>query len=135
MDRRLGRRTFVVSLAAFGGGALGVVGGQTYVRAKGSLIDRLATWLSDSEAARELGRAYLDAYPHERSAGAITAALRLGLDVLPFSVSDERLRALFHASVNRDFEQGRTVVLDGWVLSRTEIRLCGLAALRPPPGR
>ena len=65
MDSQLGRRTFVVSLAVVGGAALGVLGGQTCVLAKESLIVRLSTWLSDSEAARELGRAYLDAYPHE----------------------------------------------------------------------
>ena len=129
MDSQLGRRTFVVSLAVVGGAALGVLGGQTCVLAKESLIVRLSTWLSDSEAARELGRAYLDAYPHERSTDAITTALRLSLDVLPFSVTDERLRALFHASVSRDFEQGRTLALDGWVLSITELRLCGLATL------
>ena len=118
-----------MSLAVVGGAALGVLGGQTYVLAKESLIVRLSTWLSDSEAARELGRAYLDAHPHERSTDAITTALRLSLDVLPFSVTDERLRALFHASVSRDFEQGRTLALDGWVLSITELRLCGLATL------
>ena len=96
MDSLQGRRSFVVSLIVVGGGAIGVGGGQTYVRAKESLIIRLSAWLSDSEAARELGRAYLDAYPHERSADAITAALRLGLDVLPFSVTDERLRVVLH---------------------------------------
>ena len=34
--------------------------------------------------------------------------------------------------VREDFEQGRTVVVDGWVLSRTEARQCALYSLIRP---
>jgi hypothetical protein len=39
------------------------------------------------------------------------------------------LRQTLHARIRQDFAEGQTVRVDGWVLSRTEAKLCGLAAL------
>jgi hypothetical protein len=71
----------------------------------------------DAEAAlARLGKAYLIEFPLERQAlsglmGRFSAA---GLD----------------DAVRGDFAEGRTVLLDGWRLSRTEARLCAAIALR-----
>lgn len=43
--------------------------------------------------------------------------------------SPSAVRVLAAERTALDFTQGATVELDGWVLSRTEIRLCALAAL------
>ncbi len=42
--------------------------------------------------------------------------------------SSRRLRGLISMRVRRDFERGRTVLVDGWVLSITEVRFAALSA-------
>jgi hypothetical protein len=46
------------------------------------------------------------------------------------TASDGRLRELLLSAAAADFGDLRTVELQGWVLARTEARLCALAALR-----
>lgn len=131
MPRLIGRRGFILSLGALGGGVLGAVSvGRGYALAKARLVGRLADWIAESEEARELGKAYLTQYPEEEHVDMLTTALASEIDALPFRVASERLRRLFHARVTQDFAQGRTVKLDNWLFSRTEVRLCALAALR-----
>jgi hypothetical protein len=67
---------------------------------------------ADSAAARAIGAAYLRAYPHDALADA-RAAARLA-------------RTEIAARVRDDFAAGRVVMLDGWMLSVTEARLCAL---------
>ncbi|MGH8909145.1 MAG: hypothetical protein ACRD0K_22290 [Egibacteraceae bacterium] len=45
------------------------------------------------------------------------------------AATDGHLRQWLLGSTRRDFADGLIVTLDGWVLSRTEARLCALAAL------
>jgi len=44
-------------------------------------------------------------------------------------ISDERLRALVVARQRDDFDRGRVVNVDGWILSQTEVYLCALTEL------
>ena len=44
-------------------------------------------------------------------------------------IGPDGLSVWLHCRQNDDFASGRTVVLNGWVLSRTECRLCALAVL------
>ena len=37
-----------------------------------------------------------------------------------------KLEALLNQKIQQDFEAGRTVVVNGWVLSQTEARQCAL---------
>lgn len=76
------------------------------------------SFLREVEAARRVGKAYLRAHPEEAKSVHHDLALR---DFESFSRARER-----------DFRDGRTVILDGWLLSRAECRLCALVALGAP---
>lgn len=79
--------------------------------------------LLGSDRVRELGAHYRAATPTENTAEALRAVLskrRASLVPLPAS---RRIR--------EDFESGRTVLVDGWVLSVTEARQAALFSLTP----
>ena len=46
------------------------------------------------------------------------------------AAGDRRRRRIVERRVADDFEAGRVVVVDGWVLSRTEAALCAAVALQ-----
>lgn len=72
---------------------------------------RLSGIFNNRASARAIGRRYLSAYPQEAD---------LNLLVSRLSLSDLGLQN------QKDFAEGRTVVVDGWILGLTEARLCGL---------
>ena len=71
--------------------------------------------LSGNAGARAVGAAFLRAFPAQADVTMLTRAVGRRATVL------RRIR--------RDFEKGRVLVLEGWVLSETEARLCALVAL------
>jgi hypothetical protein len=79
------------------------------------------------ERVRQLGSHYRASTPAENSAQALRAALLRRHSVrIPFikigSLDDQ---------IRDDFETGRTVVVDGWVLAVTEARQAALFSLNP----
>lgn len=95
------------------------------------LASRLSQFFANRESARAIGRQYLDLMPSEA-----------GLEHLMALIchSEENCERLAHADTAQlrtilldqqraDFARGRTIVIDGWVLSETEMRLCALAAM------
>jgi hypothetical protein len=66
-------------------------------------------------SARRVGFAYLRDHPREARATLRDPALRR--------------RESFARQCELDYREGRTVILHGWLLSRTECRLCALVAL------
>lgn len=76
---------------------------------------------------RAIGSRYREVTPSERDVDALRAAI----------VGSRPLRARFVPGsgpavgtlVHDDFEHGRTVILDGWILSVTEARQCALFSL------
>lgn len=70
------------------------------------------------EAVRDIGGQYRLLVPAENNRLFLRAA------ILPSRVS-------IAAMVRRDFETGRTVLVNGWVLSATEARQCALFSLLP----
>lgn len=84
---------------------------------------RLLGLLSEREPARRLGRAYLQSLDERPSAAALAGAIWRGMP------EGGSLRAGIAALIRDDFAQRRTECVDGWLLSRTEARLCALAAL------
>lgn len=95
-------------------------------------IGSLLASIRHGESAAVVGTAFLRRYPGEADAQhlatTITADLRCR-NCDPRRVSRARLRRGIAAQVRADFAHGRVVDVDGWVLSATEARLCGLAAL------
>ena len=79
-----------------------------------------------------LGRLYLNRYPDENSLDAL--ALHLPLQIrtgggVDHDTESGALHDQVRSQIRRDFESGNCVRIDGWVLSRTEARVCALATL------
>lgn len=120
-----GRRRILKAAAAFA--AVVVLGPRTLSTAlglagadpdQGTLLRQLVPHRS---SAARLGRLYLATAPQEADPSRLAALILEGSP----SVSPRSLASRFSA----DFAAGRTVRLDGWVMSRSEARLCALAAL------
>jgi hypothetical protein len=92
---------------------------------------QLAAVLRSRTSAVVIGEAYLAAYPGERDAAHLGNLIAADVDTRPLleSLAPEQLGAVIGAIVQRDFALGRTVEIDGWLLARTEARLCALTAL------
>jgi hypothetical protein len=93
--------------------------------------ERLAGLLRHTASARVIGSAYLRSAPSEARARSLVEAIAAGLDggSAALRSADGELRGLLARRIARDFEEDATVCLNGWVVSRTEARLCALAAL------
>jgi hypothetical protein len=76
-----------------------------------------------------IGSAYLRGAPDEREPGRLAdlIASRCGEGV--FDLDGDALRRCLGRQTRRDFSDGRVVTIHGWMLSVTEARICGLAAL------
>jgi hypothetical protein len=78
-----------------------------------------------AERTREIGTRYRAAVPQESTAAALRSAIsssrRRG-----FALS---FRRPIEVQVHDDFEDGRTILVGGWVLSQTEARQCALYSL------
>jgi hypothetical protein len=92
-----------------------------------SLHSRLVALFTDPGSARTIGLAYLrtvgeaEASP-ERLVQAISGASEAVM-------ASSELKRVIGARIRSDFAEGAIVTVDGWMLSRTEARLCALAAL------
>ena len=82
-----------------------------------------------ADAVRAIGEAYLRQLGREPNRESIHAAARGTLKSID-RARDERsaIRALVR-TVREDFERGRAVQLEGWILSRTEAEICALTLL------
>lgn len=130
MPRLIGRRRFLRIALVGAGTTLGSgVLWWRYTSARERHVLRMGAWVSTSQDAQDLGRAYFAIQPEEESEDTLIRLLSADLDVSVFGMNDGELRLVSRARMRRDFEEGNTVLVRGWVFSRTELRLCGLAAL------
>ena len=93
------------------------------------LAGRLRTFFYDREAARRLGHLYIRQVPTEddpRILARLAVASAEAPQVDGISLDRASLHQRLDAQVRDDFASGTTIALDGWVLSRTEARLCAL---------
>jgi hypothetical protein len=94
---------------------------------------RLGGLFAHIESAQAVGREYLDSVAGE--ADAADGLIELVVRALPGryhtlrEVSDHELRGLLAQRISEDFKEHQTVEVSGWVLARTEARLCALSAL------
>jgi hypothetical protein len=93
-------------------------------RAEVPLCDRLARLFRHPESARVVGAAYLRLVREEADVEQLAALLEAELGEAEGAALERRLAAQQRA----DFGAGRTVVVEGWILSRTEARVCALLA-------
>jgi hypothetical protein len=77
-----------------------------------------------------LGRTYRARWPDENDPNVLASAIR-GEDPASASspVAGSDLDAQIDRRIQQDFEAGRTVQLEGWILSVTEVRQCALYSI------
>ena len=79
------------------------------------------------QSALVIGRHYLDQCPAEADSNKLVDTLLLGeagSKQHGETPNAGDLLAFFQKKFAEDFDQGNTVMIDGWVLSKTEARLC-----------
>ena len=81
--------------------------------------------LTDESGARLIGTAYLSAYPAERDAISLLRHL-LGPATLQ---GPDDLRRRITKRRHQDFVQGDVVLVDGWILAKSEARAAALTVL------
>jgi hypothetical protein len=87
---------------------------------------------SNDRSVREIRERYIRLYPAEADPEILLAGLERSSPALAATLrsSDQRrLRSRAQAQIRRDFAVNDVVTLDGWLLSRTEVRLATLAAM------
>ena len=87
---------------------------------------RLLDILHDERVVVDLGRRYREIVPGEDDARTLAEAI---LAVRSADVT-AALRARVDQQVERDFARGRTVKVNGWILSVTEARQCALYSMQ-----
>ena len=126
------RREFLwQALAACAAGVL--VPARSVWAAQSRRADRSATatgYFGDqADAVRAIGEAYMRQLGRDATRESVLAAARGALEAIDRSRDQpSAIRALVRA-VREDFERGRSVQLEGWVLSRTEAEICALTLL------
>jgi hypothetical protein len=80
---------------------------------------------SSTAATRAVGERYLAAVPEESDPAELRRLLPAGIDGLPPATATAEIAA----AVRSDFAEGRTVEVDGWLLSATECRLAALSVV------
>lgn len=129
------RRLFLKA-GLLAGGATLVGGGLYYKRMMDSraIAGQLSNFLDHPDLAKSAGQGLLEAEGGvenaslERMIDNVLLALDLSRDRLEAETRDGLLNRL-HASVRSDFIEEHIVLINGWVLSRTEAQLCALLYL------
>ena len=81
------------------------------------------------DAARTIGNAYVRLLGLDTSAESIRKASLGALEIIERASTSHVAITALEAAVRRDFRQGRSVQLEGWIVSRTEAELCALTLL------
>ena len=123
-DLRLTRRRFVGGCVAAAGLGFGLTGcrGRAELLAAGR---RLSAGIGDREHWSAIGRAYLDGLAKAPKLDVLVAELTADLG----SSGPEGAPLPLAKRVRRDFQHGRMVRVDGWLLATTEARLAAVIAL------
>jgi hypothetical protein len=82
-----------------------------------------------TDALRAIGEAYVRQLGLDTSAESIRKASLGALEVIERASSQQNAIKALGLAVRRDFQQGRSVQLEGWIVSRTEAELCALTLL------
>jgi hypothetical protein len=128
-------RRGLLTTIAHGTGLLAVtlLGARAHGACAGMSADavtlRLRALLSNPSGARRIGALYLQQAATTADATHLTGELLSALQLTraqALGLRRDRLSRCFSLAVRGDFAAGRTVCLDGWLLSRTEARTCAL---------
>ena len=87
--------------------------------------------LFDEQTIRKTGAAYLQKMPGEKDHNKLVGLLA-GNSSIAGSSDENEIHQYLEEKIKRDFDEGKTVMLNGWVLSVTEARQCALYSLIKP---
>ena len=130
------RREFIGIAVAGAAGMIVPGGGREGASAHFAFAHPRLLEFFPEDIVRELGRRYRETVPAENDAAVLTRALAGDASAKParpnvrdveFEFPDADLAGV----VQHDFAAGRTVILNGWILSLTEARQCALYSLQP----
>jgi hypothetical protein len=128
------RRTFVL-LSLYTGAAasippLGCSNGST-VAGKPWVQPGLLSHICDAKTLQEIGAAYREKVRDESNEKQLINLLLADSTntVMPVSSGDALISSLLAKKTREDFDNGKTVIVKGWVLSETEARQCALFSL------
>ena len=110
--------------AATAGAAQATATARVRQASRGYFADR-------AEAVRAIGEAYLRQLGATTDSESVLAAARGALQAIERARDERRAIERLVRVVREDFERGRTVQVEGWILSRTEAELCVLTLLAP----
>jgi hypothetical protein len=131
--RRSFLREFAFSVAFLFARPLHVVLREHTSSAHDKLVLRLAGVLEHRESAAIIGGEYLRCVPEENNIDVLVDLMcspgRGEQGELMYSGDAKALRAILSSRQRDDFAHDRTIKVQGWILSATEVRLCALAAL------
>lgn len=82
--------------------------------------------MCDLQTIRKIGSDYRTTTPDENHEDQLHNLLTAGLD------PDKDQSAQLNKKINDDFAAGRTVTIEGWVISVTEARQCALNSIQQP---
>jgi hypothetical protein len=82
-------------------------------------------------AARAIGEAYLRELEVEPTRPSILEHTAGALKIIATARTQKAALTELVSAVRRDFQEGRVLRLEGWVVSRTEVELCALTLLSP----
>jgi hypothetical protein len=133
-ELRISRRFILQLLAAAAAMAFGERLTGAVRRHRRSESKALASCLTFPESAAAVGEAYLRERPAERDAAMLAATLRSRIDRsdprlsgVPIETAPTAaLRRALRRAATTDLAAGDSVIVDGWILSRTEAQLCAL---------
>ena len=80
--------------------------------------------ICDAETVGEIGEAYLKKFPLEKTDAHLADLLLTDSTTHSVITSDFPLQ--LHQKITEEFITGKTVIINGWVLSQTEARQCAL---------
>ena len=93
-------------------------------------LDRLLYIYTDDEAAHGIGVAFLELYAGDLPGTIEKLMTRMAMTSTELeSISDVTLRRRADDVIRADFEGGRMVNIDGWLMALTEAQLCALHPL------
>jgi hypothetical protein len=119
-------------LALFGLSGMGVNASASIYTKKGSdRLNSIVNAFHNHDSARIIGAKYLQHWPSEQDIDLLVSEVPsppAGAEQLTDTGEVDYWQVITNNRVN-DFENGRIAAIDGWLLSRTEARLCAIVAL------
>lgn len=124
------RRTVLISAAA---AAVAAVSWKFYVSQEETFLAEDTCKIFDTYRpyAISIGQNYLRCTPQEAEPNTLASLMLTNGQKLPHD--PDTLRHYIRERIRQDFTDGHLTDVEGWILSRTEARLCAMAVLTASP--